>query len=50
MPGHYFFPGLKEQWEHKSECIRISYAQDKETVAAGLKIIADEVKRAYSAA
>jgi len=49
VPGHYFFPGLKDQWEHKNECIRISYAQDEETVAAGLKIIADEVKHAYSA-
>ncbi len=47
VPGHYFFPGLKEQWQHKNECIRINYAQDKETVAKGLQIIADEVKRAY---
>lgn len=47
VPGHYFFPGLKGEWEHKHECIRISYAQDKEIVSAGLKIITDEVKRAY---
>ena len=47
VPGHYFFPGLKEQWQHKNECIRINYAQDKETVAKGLQIIANEVKRAY---
>ncbi|MHC4060086.1 MAG: valine--pyruvate transaminase [Planctomycetota bacterium] len=47
VPGHYFFPGLKEQWKHKSECIRINYSQDRATVMAGLKIIADEVKRAY---
>jgi len=50
VPGHYFFPGLKEQWQHKNECIRINYAQDKETVTRGLQIIADEVKRAYDAA
>jgi len=48
VPGHYFFPGLKEQWQHKNECIRINYAQDKVTVAKGLQIIADEVKRAYN--
>jgi len=48
VPGHYFFPGLKEQWQHKNECIRINYAQDKETVTKGLQIIADEVKRAYT--
>lgn len=48
VPGHYFFPGLKEQWQHKNECIRVNYAQDKETVTKGLQIIAEEVKRAYT--
>jgi len=48
VPGHYFFPGLTEPWQHKDECIRISYAQDQKIVTAGLKIIADEVKRAHS--
>lgn len=47
VPGHYFFPGLTEPWDHMDQCIRISYAQKDETVAAGLTIIADEVKRAY---
>ena len=50
VPGHYFFPGLKEKWRHKHECIRVNYSQDTETVAAGVKIIAEEVKRAYNAA
>ena len=50
VPGHYFFPGLKENWQHKNECIRVNYSQDTETVAAGVKIIAEEVKRAYNAA
>ncbi|NIP28278.1 MAG: valine--pyruvate transaminase [Phycisphaerae bacterium] len=50
VPGHYFFPGLKAEWKHKNECIRINYAQDKEIVSAGLKIIADEVKIAYVSA
>jgi valine--pyruvate aminotransferase len=49
VPGHYFFPGLKEKWRHKRECIRINYAQDKETVSKGLEIIVDEVKQAYKA-
>jgi len=47
VPGHYFFPGLKQKWRHRQECIRINYAQDKETVSKGLAIIADEVKQAY---
>jgi valine--pyruvate aminotransferase len=46
VPGHYFFPGLKEKWRHKNECIRVNYSQDPATVSAGIKIIADEVKRA----
>jgi valine--pyruvate aminotransferase len=50
VPGHYFFPGLKADWNHKHECIRINYAQDEEIVSAGLKIIADEVKQAYKGA
>jgi len=46
VPGHYFFPGLKERWPHKNECIRVNYSPGKETFAAGMKIIAEEVKRA----
>ena len=49
VPGHYFFPGLEENWQHKNECIRINYSQDTETVNAGIKIIADEAKRACGA-
>ncbi|MHC4708161.1 MAG: aminotransferase class I/II-fold pyridoxal phosphate-dependent enzyme, partial [Planctomycetota bacterium] len=50
VPGHYFFPGLKEQWRHKSECIRVNYSRDRETVRAGLEIIVEEVRGAYGAA
>jgi valine--pyruvate aminotransferase len=46
VPGHYFYPGLEENWQHKNECIRVNYSQDTETVTAGIKIIAEEVKRA----
>jgi len=47
IPGHHFFPGLKEQWRHKNECIRVNYSQDTAIVSAGVKVIAEEVKRAY---
>jgi valine--pyruvate aminotransferase len=47
VPGNYFFPGLKENWRHKYECIRVNYSQDAGTFASGMKIIAEEVKRAY---
>jgi valine--pyruvate aminotransferase len=47
VPGHYFFPGLSEQWKHKNECIRVTYSQAPEAVRAGLRIIAEEAKKAY---
>jgi len=50
VPGCHFFPGLNEKWKHKNECIRINYAQEKDVVFAGLKIIAEQVKRAYKTA
>lgn len=47
VPGHYFFPGLQEDWKHTSECLRITYSQNENDVMKGLEIIAEEVKRAY---
>jgi valine--pyruvate aminotransferase len=47
IPGHYFFPGLSEDWAHKHECIRVTYSQSAEVVEKGIAIIAEEVKRAY---
>jgi valine--pyruvate aminotransferase len=48
VPGHYFFPGLEEEWQHRYECIRVNYAGEDELVRAGIQIIADEVRRAYA--
>ncbi len=47
IPGHYFFPGLREDWKHKHECIRVTYSQSSDAVEKGIAIIAEEVKRAY---
>jgi len=47
IPGHHFFPGLDEYWQHKHECIRVTYAQDDATVHKGIKVIADEVRKLY---
>jgi valine--pyruvate aminotransferase len=45
VSGHYFFPGLPDDgWRHRHECLRVTYSQDDERVARGLRIIADEVK------
>ncbi len=47
VPGQHFFPGLAEEWRHKQECIRVSYAADPEVVREGFRIIGQEVRRAY---
>lgn len=48
IPGHHFFPGLEsDDWAHKHECIRVTYAQDDAVVHAGVKVIADEIKKLY---
>ena len=46
LSGHHFFPGLAEEWRHRHECLRISYAQHPEVVRAGLAIVGEEVRRA----
>ncbi len=49
VPGHYFFPGMDhDDWSHKHECIRVTYAQDDAVVHEGVKIIANEVKNIYA--
>ncbi|MDZ8118920.1 valine--pyruvate transaminase [Pontiella agarivorans] len=48
VPGSCFFPGLEnEDWPHKQECIRVSFAQDEHIVTEGVRVICDEVKRLY---
>ena len=48
VPGHNFFVGMDDDWAHKHECIRVSYAQDAATVERGVEIIAEEVRKAYA--
>jgi valine--pyruvate aminotransferase len=48
VSGHYFFPGLAEDWPHSRQCLRITYSQDDSDVREGLRIIADEVRKLYS--
>ncbi len=51
IPGHHFFPGLEsEYWQHKHQCIRVTYAQDDSVVHEGVKVIADEVRKIYATA
>jgi valine--pyruvate aminotransferase len=47
LAGRHFFPGLGQAWNHAEQCIRISYAQDSESVRRGIEIIGEELKRAF---
>ncbi len=47
VPGHYFFPGLSDDWIHKNECIRVTYSQSEDTVKRGIEIIAEEIRKGY---
>ena len=50
LSGHYFFPGLEEPWQHRNECLRISFAQEEDVVREGIAIIGEEVRKAFAAA
>jgi len=45
VPGHYFFFGMDEPWDHGQKCLRITYSQKGEDVLKGIEILADEVER-----
>ncbi|MCP5198591.1 MAG: valine--pyruvate transaminase [Gammaproteobacteria bacterium] len=47
IPGHFFFPGLAGDWPHRHQCIRVSYAQDPVQVEHGIRVIGEEVRRAW---
>ena len=48
VSGHHFFAGQENaEWPHKNECIRVTYAQNEKIVHEGIKVIADEVRKAY---
>lgn len=48
VPGNYFFFGLEEPWRHQDECLRINFSLDRGTVEEGIRIIGEEVAKAYA--
>ncbi|AWK40273.1 valine--pyruvate transaminase [Photorhabdus laumondii subsp. laumondii] len=50
VPGHYFFPGLEQDWPHAHECMRMNYVPDPESIAKGIAILAEEIERAHQQA
>ncbi len=49
LPGNDFFIGTGENWAHRKECIRLSYAGDPGRIGEGVRLIMDELYRAYEA-
>lgn len=47
IPGERFFIGLDTGWAHTRECLRLSYAQDRSVVEAGLARVSREVRCAF---
>jgi len=47
LSGHYFFPGLADDWAHMHECIRVTYSQEPRIVEEGIRIMGDEVRRIF---
>ncbi|MCH7227782.1 valine--pyruvate transaminase [Haloferula sp. A504] len=48
VPGHYFFFGLEDEaWRHRDECLRMTFTMDGPTVREGIRIIGEEVQRAW---
>ncbi len=50
VPGSTFFPGLRDEWAHKHECLRISLTgsdRDLETAMQRLAQVAEEVYRSH---
>ena len=44
VPGSTFFPGLKEDWRHKQECLRISLTATKSEIITAMKRLAQVIE------
>lgn len=47
VPGSTFFPGLREEWQHKQECLRISLTGSDEEIAIGMQRLAKMAEKVY---
>lgn len=47
VPGSSFFPGLREDWSHKQQCLRISLTATNEEIEIGMQRLAKIVQHVY---
>ncbi len=47
VPGSTFFPGLREDWQHKQQCLRISLTATKAEIAEAMQRLAQVAQDVY---
>jgi valine--pyruvate aminotransferase len=47
VPGSSFFPGLREDWSHKQQCLRISLTATDAEIETGMQRLAKLVQQVY---
>jgi valine--pyruvate aminotransferase len=47
VPGHSFFPGLQENWQHKQQCLRISLTATEAEIATAMERLAAVATKIY---
>jgi valine--pyruvate aminotransferase len=50
VPGQPFFPGLRQQWNHAHQCIRLSLTATPADIEEGIQRLADVVSQVYQKA
>ena len=45
VPGHFFFPGLQEEWPHGHQCMRMNYVPENKEIERAMIILADELEQ-----
>jgi valine--pyruvate aminotransferase len=48
VPGEPFFPGLREDWPHKHQCLRVSLTATDAEIQTGMKRLAQVVEQVYN--
>jgi len=48
LPGNDFFIGTGQDWAHRRECLRLSYAGDVPTIERGIAIVMKELAAVYA--
>jgi len=47
VPGSSFFPGLREDWPHKQQCLRISLTASNQEIEIGMQLLAKITQQVY---